>query len=174
MPQPTSQDVCFDSVNTVLVDGANGVCRRPAPRTDSLGASSAAVFAVVFVACTLFFTRRRMPRAPFALLTLVAVLAVSLPGLIAVWFRRADAPAHLSETAHALDQFNAQVGRFAAAHGGCIEVVQRGCVACPPVLRYLRPLHACRAPRGRVVVGLHSLSTGCSERGDVLTCGEAR
>lgn len=160
----------------MLVDGANGACRRPAPRTDVTSALEIVVFAGLLVATTVLFTRpKAMRRTAVMLIAVACVLASSAPGLVAVWLRRADAPAHIADTSGAIARFVSQVERFSTVHGGCVEIVQRGCLACTPVLRYARPtVRECVAPRARVIVDDGALAAGCIERGDTLACGGVR
>lgn len=108
------------------------------------------------------------------LIAMACAFAVSVPGLVHVWVRRADAPAHLAETSGTIARFASQVERFSTAHDHCVAIVQRGCIACTPVLRYARPTpRECVAPHARILVEDGALVRGCIDRGDTLACGGA-
>jgi hypothetical protein len=174
---PVAPDRCFRTPESILVDGANGICRRPESHRPL--AEATVIFSIVLAgAAFVAFARTRVQRVPATSAARVAMLAaiilLAVPGLIGVFVRRADAPAVRSAIAADVDRLVIRVAAFAHARGGCVDVVDEGCIACAPVIRFALPdPHECIHPRGHVVLHAQAMTRGCREQDDRLICGVA-
>jgi hypothetical protein len=174
---PLHEERCFRTTESILVDGANGVCQRPEshrPLPDRTVLFAVALAFAAFLAFSRSPSDRRNRQA--RVVAIVAALALlALPGLWGVLVRRGDAPAERSMVAHEVHRLVAQLQNFSAARGGCVEVVDDGCAACAPIARFaLSDPHPCARHGGRVLLYAHTLTRGCIQHGDTLVCGDPR
>lgn len=150
----------------MVIQGANTTCGRLAPGAFAV---SCAVSVVAAVFAFLVFAKvQRARRARF----LLPLALLSLPGLVAVFVWRGDAPMKLTATATGIERLEASVREHARAHG-CARLTQNDCEACQPILRLaLADVGECESS-ARVEVGARALEDGqsCTASGEVLRCG---
>lgn len=134
------------------------------------------VVALIVAVVSAFAFARRTKRSGrvVAIAASVIFLAMALPGLHALAFRRADRPTERARTAQVANGFATELTTYAAASGGCVSIDDEGCSECIPVARYAIPDPSrCHAPRGRVVLRRDGLALGCHREGSELVCGRS-
>jgi hypothetical protein len=163
---------CLVTPESLLVDGANGVCRdaRLGARDGIVLHAAGLVLGVVVVAAWLV-SGRIAARVRVGVIVVVAI-ASALPGAHALLALRADRPAAVVATAAATQELHDRVRAFARRRG-CARTTLDRCASCAPVVRLALAGLRCDAPAS---IELHEDALGgeCRERGRTLVCGGAR
>lgn len=159
-------ELCSGGREALVIQGANTTCGRLPPL--AFGISTAVSVVAAAFALGVFARVPRPRRARF----LLPLALLSLPGLVAVFVWRGDAPMRLTATASGIERLESSVREHARAHG-CARLTQNDCEACQPILRLaLADLGECESS-ARVEVGARALEDGqsCTASGEVLRCG---
>lgn len=163
---------CLVTPESLLVDGANGVCRdaRLGARDGAMLRAGGLVLAAALIAAWLV-ARRPGVRGRIALIVALAIGA-ALPGAHALLAQRADRPTEIAATAAATTRLHDEVRAF-ARRNGCARTTLDRCAACAPVVRLALAGLRCDRPAS---IELHAdaLARPCAARGRTLACGGAR
>lgn len=163
-------ELCKGSRESLVIHGANTVCGPlPAPWS-SVGIVVTFVVAAASASVFLRVDRRSRGGVRGSLVWLLPLLALSLPGYVAVLFFRADAPLQSEETAHRTSTLETSMLAFANAHG-CAVVRRNDCEACEPIAR-LATAHAGICSSGAAIeLNRDALEGACKVQGTTLRCG---
>jgi hypothetical protein len=161
---------CLMTTESLVVDGANGVCHEP--RLEARhppGAASAFALAMTIGAIS-WFVRDRVPLRLRRSLLLLTLVVAALPGAWAILAVRADAPRTIDRSARRLTRTHDEVRAFTEAHG-CAWIRTESSVAAEPVARLAMAGHRCTDP-APIDLFADALESGCVERADgSLACG---
>lgn len=150
--------LCQEHVDALVTDGANAICDRfagPPSIALALGLTLAAAFAW-----------RAGGRWRGRLLG--ATIVLSLPGMVALGARRADAPRHAWSTAARLEASQQAIEEEASATACAPQTF--ACAACEPIARYARArVASCQAASAAAVTSRGELA--CEEATGNLLCG---
>ena len=165
MDESLTDPRCVASVDALVLDGANGVCRdaRLGPRDEVAWRGGALALAVLIALAIL--VRARHARVVIAGLA----LALALPGLVAMATERADRPAQVTRSAAQIAALHGSLRAF-ATRNGCARVSVARCLTCEPIARLALTGLSCD---GGAAIELRegALERGCEERGATLVCG---
>lgn len=158
-------ELCSGSRESLVIHGANSVCGPPpAPWWWTNAAIS--VFLAMASAFVFASPRARHLRRRF----LSFVLVVSLPGLAAALFFRADGFGQRRETSRRIASLETSMHAFAHAHG-CAVVTKNDCLACEPIARFATAHAGTCTSRASIELGRTALDGTCAEIGSTLRCG---
>lgn len=169
MPNALTDPRCLVTPESLLIDGANGVCRdarlgsRDHGALRFLGLMLGALLVVVWLR-----SRWTSPRARVALV-LVLAIGGATPGAYAILNERADRPTVALSTASTSMRLHEVVRSFARARG-CARTTLDRCASCAPLVRLaLAGLH-CERPAS---IELHAgaFAGACKVRERTLVCG---
>lgn len=161
---------CLVTTESVVVDGANGVCHEP--RLSAGRAPGAPlVFAIVMaLGAASWLVRERVSVRLRRGLLLATLALVALPGMAAVLGIRADAPAHVGRSARRISRTHDEVRAFATAHG-CAWIRTESAVAAEPITRLATADLHCVDP-APIDLFADALELGCVETDEgSLACG---
>lgn len=163
-PLVSGPRLCHEDVEALVTDGANAICERFAG-TPSIALTLGLVIAAAFAWRTSGRWRNRL---------VVATVALSLPGLVALAARRADSPGAAATTAARLAASERAIEEEATATG-CAPSTSP-CPACEPIARYARArTGACRTAGAASAEGAASAAArddrACDVAGRVRVCG---
>ena len=184
---------CLVTTESLIIDGANAVCRFPRVGSHREAASGVAWHLVVALALVLIIAvRRRELRRRLAVVLIVAIAGSAIPGTYALLAVRADAPLRQAQTAREIDTLLGAMDEFVARHRGCV-VLHSHCLACRPIGLFVSrarlwdwhpvtadasvPLpgdHECSSHEAHIVLGVDSLERPCRRTDTALTCGSGR
>ena len=158
------------TTESLVVDGANGVCHEP--RLDARqppGTSAVIAIAMMFGAVSWFVRARVSLRLRRALLVGTLALA-ALPGFWAILTVRADAPSTIARSARRLTRTHDEIRAFAHAHQ-CAWIRTESSVAAEPIARLAMAGQRCSDPAS-IDLFADALESGCveTEHGS-LACG---
>lgn len=167
---------CLVTSESLLVDGANGVCRdaRLGSREGGAWRASALLAGALLIAAWLRAPRPSR-RTRLAVLAVLA-LGAAAPGAWALCAVRADRPAHASVAAEGPTRLHDAVRAFASRER-CAAVRIDRCESCDPVIRLALAEQAARGCEGPAAwIELHEDALGgrCVERRRTLACGTPR
>jgi len=155
-PRP---DICQERVDALVTDGANAICDRFAGTPYIVFALGLTIAAGVAWGAGGRWRNR----------LLGATLVLSLPGMVALGARRADAPRNAWITAARLEASEQAIEEEARATGCAPQTF--ACAACEPVARYARArVASCRTASPTAVTSRGALV--CDEATGNLICGE--
>lgn len=161
---------CLLTTESIVVDGANGVCHEPrleARRPPGM----ASLFALaVMVGAMSWFLRTRLPLRLRRGLLLGTLALASLPGFWAVLAVRADAPRTVDRSARRITRTHDEVRRFGREHG-CAWIRTESALAAGPIARLALGGLRCADP-APIDLFADTFESGCVEREDgSLACG---
>lgn len=160
---------CVVTPESLLVDGANGVCRdaRLGSREDAALRAGGLLCGAALIAAWLL-TRRATVRMRIALV-LTLVVAAAIPGAYSMLALRADRPARMHETVASSMRLHDRARAFAIEHG-CARVMLDRCASCAPAMRLALAGLRCARPAS---IELHerAFDGACEVRGRTLVCG---
>jgi len=164
MDESLTDPRCVATVDALVLDGANGVCRdaRLGARDESAWRAGALALAVLVALAILVAPRKRA-------LVVGLAFALALPGFVAMTTLRADRPTEVARSAASIAALHGAIRAFAVRHG-CARVTLSECVGCEPIARLALAGLACERP---AAIELHegTLERGCEERDAALVCG---
>jgi hypothetical protein len=161
---------CLMTTESLVVDGANGVCHEP--RLDARqppGATALFALAMTIGAISWFVRAQISLRLRRALLLGTLALA-ALPGAWAILAVRADAPRSVDRSARRLTRTHDEVRAFAHAHQ-CAWIRTESSVAAEPITRLAMAGQRCADP-APIDLFADALESGCVETEEgSLACG---
>jgi hypothetical protein len=161
---------CLMTTESLVVDGANGVCHEP--RLDARqppGAASLFALAMMLGAISWFVRDKVSLRLRRGIL-LVTLAVASVPGFWAILTVRADAPRTVDRSARRLTRTHDEVRAFTEAHG-CAWIRTEGSIAAEPIARLAMTGLRCANPAA-IDLFADALESGCVESVDgSLACG---
>lgn len=161
---------CLVSTESVIIDGANGVCHASRLHAREMPGGAALFALVVTLGAISWFVRARISLSLRRSLLLITLAAASLPGLWVILAVRADAPRSVDRSARRITRTHDEVRAFAAAHG-CAWIRTNTSLAAEPITRLaIVDLH-CADP-APIDLFADALESGCVEQTDgSLACG---
>lgn len=161
---------CLMTTESLVVDGANGVCHEP--RLDARqppGMASLVALAMAIGAISWFVREKVSLRLRRGLL--FATLAVAaLPGFWAILTVRADAPRAIDRSARRLTRMHDEIRAFARTHE-CAWIRTESSVAAEPIARLAMAGLRCDDPAA-IDLFADALEMGCTEQANgSLSCG---
>ena len=161
---------CLVSTESVIIDGANGVCHEARLHAHD-GPGMPALFALVMMLGALsWLVRERISLALRRGLLITALAGASIPGLTALLAVRADAPGSIARSARRIERTHDETRAFAEAHG-CAWIRTDTSLAAVPITRLAIVDRRCADP-APIDLFADALETGCTQRTDgSLACG---
>jgi len=161
---------CLMTTESLVVDGANGVCHEP--RLDARQPpGAAALFALaMMIGAISWFLRAHVSLTLRRALLLGTLGLAALPGYWAIFAVRADAPRSVDRSARRLTRTHDEVRAFARAHG-CAWIRTESSLAAEPITRLAMAGLRCSDP-APIDLFADALESGCIETDDgALACG---
>jgi hypothetical protein len=154
------------TAESIVIDGANGV--TGAPRAGFPHSTLGIGFAVLALAVTVLFVRRRWP----TWVLLAVMVGASVPGLTHVVIDRDDAVFKRAGLADRISQSLADLQQTAPWPRVTVNVERDDGDVLSPLARYAWPT---RTTDGGLHLELRgtALGTGCKTRGQFVACGSA-
>jgi hypothetical protein len=169
MPDALTDPRCLVTPESLLVDGANGVCRdaRLGSREHGALRFGGLLLGAVLIA-TWLIAKRPSVRTRVTLVVLLAI-GSAIPGGYAILNQRADRPSRAHVTAVASMRLHDIVRSFARTEG-CARTTLDRCVSCAPLVRLALAGLRCERPAS---IELHARAFGgmCKARDRTLVCG---
>jgi hypothetical protein len=160
---------CLVTTESVVIDGANGVCHEPRLHAHD-GPGAMALFALVMMLGALsWLVRDRISLRLRRALLIATLAAASIPGFASLLAVRADAPAHVARTARRLTRTHDEVRAFAEAHE-CAWIRTDVALAAVPIARLAIVDQHCTDP-APIDLFADALESGCTETDGALACG---
>ncbi len=161
---------CLMTTESLVVDGANGVCHEP--RLDARqppGAESLLALAIMLGAIS-WFVRVGVPVRLRRALLLATLALAAVPGFCAMLAVRADAPRAIDRSARRITRTHDEVRAFAEAHG-CAWIRTESSIAAGPITRLALAGLRCSNP-APIDLFADALESGCTETEQgSLACG---
>lgn len=184
---------CLVTTESLIIDGANAVCRFPRVGSHREAAGGLAWYLAVALALLLVVAvRRRKLRRRLAVVLIVWVAGSAIPGTYALLAVRADAPLRQAQTAREIGVLLGAMDEFVTRHRGCVVLLSH-CLACRPIGLFVsrarfwdgHPVaadasvpfpgdHGCSSHEAQIVLGVDSLERPCRRTDTALTCGSGR
>jgi hypothetical protein len=161
---------CLMTTESVVVDGANGVCHEP--RLDARRPPGMTAFfaLAMMLGAMSWFVRTRVPLRLRRTLLLATLAFAALPGFWAILAVRADAPRSIDRSARRITRTHDEVRAFARAHG-CAWIRTDSSLAAEPITRLALTGIRCTDPRP-IDLFADALESGCTENAEgALQCG---
>lgn len=158
------------TTESLVVDGANGVCHEPRLDAGQLpGAGALFALAMTFGAMS-WFVRQNQPVRLRRTLLFATLMIASLPGFWAIFTVRADAPRTIDRSARRITRTHDEVRAFTEAHG-CAWIRTESSVAAEPITRLAIAGFRCADPAA-IDLFADTFESGCVEAADgSLACG---
>lgn len=169
-PDPLTDPRCMPTAETLLIDGANGICREVRLGPDPpFSLALIAVLLSASIAAVVFHARRIPSRLRFVGLLTVALIA-SGPGFHALFTLRADRPSAVVETAARIRRLHDRIRAFALRHGG-VRVTVDECTECMPIVRLALAGLPTESGPASIELFRGAIGGSCRERERTLSCG---
>jgi len=181
---------CLVTTETLIIDGANAVCRFP-----RIGAHREALpgiawqVAIALALLLIVAVRRQRVRRRLVTAVLIGALGSAIPGTYALLALRADGPLRQAQTGREITDLLVTVDEFVARKDECV-VLDSQCFACRAILLFVSRariwdegavgsgarvpfpgIRVCRGPSGLITLGADSLERSCRASDDSLVCG---
>jgi hypothetical protein len=171
---PLHDPRCLVTTEALFLDGANGVCGAS---RHGAGEAPPALPLLLFCGVLAIAIGARLrtrsgsgPLSPRSLAAAAVCLVLgALPGLFAIVALRADRPTAVATSAFRVARAHDEVHAFAVAHHGAVLRTETE-ISIVPVAR-LALAGVPSSPAAPIDLFDDTLEDGCTERGDVLTCG---
>jgi hypothetical protein len=183
---------CLVTTESLVIDGANAVCRFPRVGSHREAAVGVAWHLVIALALVLVIAvGRRALRRWLGSVLVIAIAASAVPGTYALLAVRADAPWRQAQTAREIGALLEAMDGFVTRHRGCV-VLRSECPACRPIGLFVAGARlwdwhppdavatvpfpgdrACSSRDARIALGADGLERPCQRTDSALICGSS-
>lgn len=161
---------CLMTTESLVVDGANGVCHEPRLEARRPPGAASLLALAMMIGAMSWFLRTRVPLRLRRALLVGTLAFAAVPGLWAILAVRADAPRTIDRSARRITRTHDEVRAFATAHG-CAWIRTESSIAAEPITRLALVDRRCADPAA-IDLFADTLESGCVERADgSLACG---